>query len=61
MNKARWIDLGERAGWTLLQAAVGFGITEASGITAWWAVPVATALSAAKTWVTGRMKKAPVS
>jgi hypothetical protein len=54
MTKAQLLDLGERAGWTLAQAAIGFGITEASGVTTWWALPLATALSAAKTWAVHR-------
>lgn len=51
MTKNQWLDLLERAGWTLAQAAVAFGITEASGLKTWWALPLATALSAAKTWI----------
>jgi hypothetical protein len=51
MTKTQLIDLGERAGWTLAQAAVAFGITEATGLKTWWALPLATALSAVKTWV----------
>lgn len=59
MTKAQIKDLAERGAWTLTQAAVAFGITEAAGITAWWAVPVATALSAVKTYVQGKLTKAP--
>lgn len=59
MNKAKLIDLGERAGWTALQAALGVAITELSSIPIWWALPIATALSAVKTWAMGRMKAAP--
>lgn len=51
MTKNQVTDLAERAGWTLAQAAVGFGIAEAAGIKAWWAAPIAMALSAAKTYV----------
>lgn len=54
MTKTHLIDLATRAGWTLLQAGIAFGITEAAGITAWYAVPLATALSAAKTWALNR-------
>jgi hypothetical protein len=59
MTKTQVLDLAERAGWTLAQAAVAFGITEASGLTAWWALPMATALSAAKTLVQSKLAKAP--
>lgn len=51
MTKTQIEDLAERAGWTLAQAAVAFGITEATGLKTWWALPLATALSAAKTWI----------
>lgn len=51
MTKRQVADLAERAGWTLAQAAVAFGITEAASIKEWWALPIATALSAAKTFV----------
>jgi hypothetical protein len=51
VTKNQIADIGERAGWTLAQAAVAFGITEAAGLKEWWALPLATALSAAKTWV----------
>lgn len=51
MTKTQIQDIAERAGWTLAQAAVAFGITEAAGLKTWWALPVATALSAAKTWL----------
>lgn len=57
MTKTQVEDLAERAGWTLAQAAIGFGITEAAGITAWWAVPVATVLSMAKTFVQHKLAK----
>lgn len=51
MTKRQVEDLAERAGWTLAQAAVAFGLAEAAGIQTWWALPIATALSAAKTFV----------
>jgi hypothetical protein len=51
MTKQQWEDLAERGGWTLAQAAVAFGLTEAAGIKEWWALPIATALSAAKTFI----------
>jgi hypothetical protein len=44
-------DVAERAGWTLAQAAVAFGITEAASIKDWWALPIAAALSSAKTYI----------
>jgi hypothetical protein len=51
MTKTQLEDLAERAGWTLAQAAVAFGITEGAGLHTWWALPLATGLSAAKTWI----------
>lgn len=58
MNK-KYEDIIERAGWTLAQAAIAFGVTEATGITAWWALPLATALSAVKTYVQHKLDKTP--
>lgn len=58
MTKTQIIDLGERAGWTAAQAALALLVTEASGLQAWWALPLATVLSAAKTWAVNRSKKA---
>jgi hypothetical protein len=55
MTKTQIEDLAERAAWTLAQAAIAFGVTEASGIQTWWALPLATALSAAKTFVQGKL------
>lgn len=57
MTKTQVEDLAERAGWTLAQAAVAFGITEAASIKEWWALPIATALSAAKTWIVNHRGK----
>lgn len=57
MTKTQVFDIAERASWTLAQAAVGFGITELAGITAWWALPIATTLSAAKTYVQRQLDK----
>lgn len=51
MNKAHLADIAERAGWTAAQAALALLATEASGIQTWWALPLATGLSALKTWV----------
>jgi hypothetical protein len=56
MTKTQIADLAERAGWTLAQAAVAFGITEAASIKEWWALPIATALSAAKTYVQHKLE-----
>lgn len=56
MTKTDLENLAERAGWTLAQAAVAFGITEAAGLKTWWALPLATALSAAKTYVQGKLR-----
>lgn len=57
MTKTQIEDLAERAGWTLAQAAIGFGLTEAAGIQTWWALPIATALSALKTYVQHKLDK----
>lgn len=56
MASINWQDLAERAGWTAAQAVLGVVGTELAGVQVWWAVPIATALSAAKTWVAGRVK-----
>lgn len=37
-----------RALWTLAEAAAGMGITYLSGISAWWALPIAGLLTAVK-------------
>lgn len=55
MTKKQLENLAERAAWTLAQAAVAFGVTEAAGLQTWWALPLATALSAAKTWIQGKL------
>jgi hypothetical protein len=55
MTKTQIADLAERAGWTLAQAAVAFGITEATGLKTWWALPLATGLSAVKTFIQGKL------
>lgn len=52
----KYTDLLVRAGWTALQAGLALLATEATGIPAWWALPLATALSAAKTWVVNHGK-----
>lgn len=45
---AQWKDLGERAGWTLLQGGFGVGVVELLGLPVWVAVPLAGALAAVK-------------
>ncbi|MFE7751157.1 hypothetical protein [Streptomyces sp. NPDC057428] len=55
MNKQLLLDLGERAAWTGAQASLGLVVTELADIPAWWAAPVALALSSAKSWVAGRL------
>lgn len=52
-------DVLERAGWTLLQAAVALGITVLGGVSAWWAAPLAMVLSAVKTSLLNRKNPAP--
>lgn len=54
MTKDQLADLGERAAWTAAQAALALLVTETSGLQTWWALPLATGLSAAKTWVMNR-------
>jgi hypothetical protein len=55
MTKQLLFDLGERAAWTGAQAALGVVATELAAVPAWWAVPIALALSSAKSWVAGRL------
>lgn len=50
-----WRDLAERAGWTAAEAVVGVALTEAASLPVWWAAPIATGLSAVKTWIAGRV------
>lgn len=57
MTKKQYENIAERAGWTAAQAALALLAVEAGGIPAWWALPLATALSAAKTWVQHRLAK----
>jgi hypothetical protein len=54
----RYADIAARAGWTGAQAALSLLIVELGDVQLWWAVPLALALSAAKTWVVGRTKAA---
>lgn len=55
MQKQLYLDLGERALWTGAQASLGVVATELADVPVWWAVPVALALSSAKSWVAGRL------
>jgi hypothetical protein len=55
MNRDHVVDITERAAWTAAQAALALLITEAAGLRTWWALPLATALSAAKTWVVNKL------
>lgn len=48
----------ERAGWTLAQAGLGYAITALAGISTWWAIPLATLLSAVKTNIVDRRRDA---
>lgn len=54
MNKYL-LDLGERAGWTGAEAALGLVAVEAGGLSVWWAAPVALAAAVAKGWVAKRL------
>lgn len=49
------LDLAERAGWTGAEAALGVIAVEASGLSAWWAAPVALIAAAAKAWAARRV------
>lgn len=53
----KYTDLAARAGWTGLQAALALAIVELGNIQLWWAAPLAVALSAAKTWVVGKLRR----
>jgi hypothetical protein len=52
-------DLLTRAGWTLAQSGLAILATSLADVPAWWALPVATALSAVKTWVVNHNKATP--
>jgi hypothetical protein len=58
MDYSKLIDLGTRAGWTGLQAALSLLIVDVADVKVWWAAPLALTLSAAKTWVVNRNKPA---
>lgn len=55
MNE-KYVDLLERAAWTAAQAALSLLVVGLADVPTWWALPVATVLSAAKSWVLGRSK-----
>lgn len=57
MNQ-KYTDLLTRAGWTAAQAGLAYGVVALADIPTWWALPLATALSAAKTWVVNQNKTA---
>lgn len=48
-------NVTSRALWTGLQAVIALAITVLSGLSAWWAAPIAIALSAVKTNVVDRL------
>jgi hypothetical protein len=54
----KYMDLITRAGWTGAQAVLAYGIVALADVNVWWAAPLAVTLSAAKTWVVGRLKAA---
>jgi len=45
----------ERAGWTLAETALALGVTTLSGVSTWWAAPLALFLSALKTSVVDKL------
>ncbi|MFE2044336.1 hypothetical protein ACFXAZ_26115 [Streptomyces sp. NPDC059477] len=55
MDSKYLLDLGERAGWTGAQAAIGLVVVELADVPVWWAAPVALALASAKGWIAGRL------
>jgi hypothetical protein len=55
LDQAFWADLAARAGWTALQAVVGVLVTQLAGLDVWWSAPIAMVLSAAKSWLAGRL------
>lgn len=48
MNRAYWLDLGERVGATAGEAALGVLITQLGSLPMWWAVLLIPILSAGK-------------
>lgn len=57
MDKSKLADIAERAAWTAAQAALSLFVVELAGVATWWALPLATGLSAAKTWVVNRLAR----
>lgn len=55
MNQ-KYVDLLTRAGWTALQAGLALLAVQVADIPTWWALPAATAFSAAKTWTVNHGK-----
>lgn len=58
MTKTAFLDTLARAGWTALQSALGvLAVTAQTDLPqeAWWAVPVASVLSALKSFVASRV------
>ena len=53
----KYTDLAARAGWTGLQAALSLAIVELADVQLWWAAPLALTLSAAKTWIVGKLRQ----
>ncbi|MEU3252877.1 hypothetical protein [Streptomyces sp. NPDC006997] len=51
MNSRFLLDLGERAGWTGAEAALGLVAVEVADLPVWWAAPVALLAAAGKSWV----------
>lgn len=52
----KYKDLIERSGFTGLEAALAIGITQLGDVNVWWAAPLALALTAAKVWVSARLR-----
>lgn len=51
-----YTDVLSRAGWTGAQSALALLIVELGEVKLWWAVPLALSLSAAKSWLAGKLK-----
>lgn len=54
-------DVLERGLWTLAQAAAGFGLAEVSGVSTWWSIPAATALSVLKNFALNQLPTEPAA
>ncbi|MEU6376826.1 hypothetical protein [Streptomyces sp. NPDC046909] len=55
MDSKFLLDLGERAGWTGAEAALGLAVVELGELPVWWAAPVALVAASAKAWVARRL------